>query len=71
VLVYVPDPDGDGPLTESWVPQEVNIYTAVFGGVEDGFATDDAAGFAQAADDALQVIEFIHEYALPAVPVTN
>ncbi len=71
VLVYVPDPDGDGALTESWVPQEVNIYTAVFGGSEDGIATDDAAGFAQAADDALQVIEFIHEYALPAVPTTT
>lgn len=71
VLVYVPDPDGDGPLTESWVPQEVNIYTAVFGGAEDGIATEDAAGFAQAADDALQVIEFIHEYALPEAPVTN
>jgi len=71
VLVYVPDPDGDGPLTDSWVPQEVNIYTAVFGGSEDGIATDDAAGFAQAADDALQVIEFIHEYALPAVPATT
>ena len=70
VLVYVPDPDGDGPLTETWVPQTVNIYDAVFGGVEDGIATTGATGFAQSADDSLQVIEFIHEYALPAEQTT-
>ncbi len=69
-VLVLTDLDGDGPLPESWVPQEVNIYTAVFSGTEEGVDTEGAAGFAQAADDALQVIEFIHEYALPAVPTT-
>jgi hypothetical protein len=58
VLIYDPN-------TGNWVPtNDVNIMEAVFGGTNE--TLDDAAGFAQSADDALQVIEFIHEYALPA-----
>lgn len=56
--------------TGNWVPtNDVNIMTAVFGGTN--VSLDDAAGFTQAADDALQVIEFIHEYALPAEQTTT
>ncbi len=59
VLIYDPN-------TGNWVPTyDVNIMEVVFGATNN-VSLEDAAGFAQAADDALQVIEFIHEYALPA-----
>jgi hypothetical protein len=70
VLVYVADPDGDGPLTDSWVSKEVNIYEAVFGSTDYSSASG-VDGFAQAADDALQVIEYVHEYEVPIVPTTT
>ncbi|WP_127611014.1 hypothetical protein [Croceicoccus ponticola] len=59
VTVLVQQDDG------SWVAEPVNIYDEVFGEVdyvsEDGFD-----GFAQAVDDAREVISYIHEYAIPA-----
>lgn len=70
--VMVLQPDG------SYVVQEVSILDAVFGG-EDGVfnpATDNLTaanvdGFTAATDDALQVIEFIHNYAPPEVATTE
>lgn len=58
--VLILQPDG------SWVAEEVNIFEAVFDGT-DVTAEAGADSFAQAADDALQVIEFIHEYEVPTV----
>lgn len=57
--VLVQQPDG------SWVPTTVNVYDAVFGG-EDYSGTGTFSAFAQSADDARAIINFIHEYALPA-----
>ncbi|MBL28547.1 MAG: hypothetical protein CMM50_13455 [Rhodospirillaceae bacterium] len=57
------DPDGDG----TWTVTEVNIFDAVFGG-EDVSATA-AAGFAQAVDDSRAVVNYIHEYEVPATSV--
>ena len=51
-----------------WALETVSLYDAVFGGQE-AVATG-AAGFARAADDALQVIEFIHDFEAPA-PTTG
>lgn len=49
----------------SWLPTEVNIYEEVFGGDDySGTGTFDA--FAQAVDDSREVINYIHEYAVPA-----
>lgn len=54
------DPDGDG----TWETQTVDVYDVVFSGVD---ATGSAAdGFAQAVDDARAVVNFIHEYEVPA-----
>jgi hypothetical protein len=55
----------DGGLT--WVPEVVSVYDAVFKSTNVSVPTG-ATDFAQAADDALQVIEFIHEYAVPVLP---
>lgn len=54
------DPDGDG----TYNVQTVNIYDAVFDGT-DASATA-AAGYTQAVDDARAVINYIHEYEVPA-----
>lgn len=58
----------------TWLVETVNILDAVFGG-EDGtfdettenLTASNADGFTAATDDALQVIEFIHQYAPPEV----
>ena len=58
----------------TWLVEEVSVLDAVFGG-EDGvfdaasenFVGTNADGFTAATDDALQVIEFIHQYAPPEV----
>jgi hypothetical protein len=55
----------DGGVT--WVPEVVSVYDAVFKSTN-VTVPDGATDFAQAADDALQVIEFIHEYAVPVLP---
>jgi len=59
VTVLIQQPDG------SWVPTEVNVYEAVFGSM-DFSGAGSLSVFAQAAEDARAIIEYIHEYALPA-----
>lgn len=49
----------------SFEPVEVNIYEAVFGSVDASLAGSLDA-YTLAADDSRAVIEFIHEYAVPA-----
>lgn len=72
--VLVQQPDG------SYLVQEVDVLDAVFGGEDGEFdaTTENVTatmvdGFAAASDDALQVLEFIHEFAPPAdlVSTTN
>ncbi|WP_338466154.1 hypothetical protein RXV95_11290 [Novosphingobium sp. ZN18A2] len=48
----------------TWKPTEVNIYEAVF---KDTDYTSESGfdGFAQAVEDAREVINYIHEYAVP------
>ena len=48
----------------SYVPTTVNVYDAVFNSTE--YTGTNVAAFTQAADDALQVIEYIHSNAIPA-----
>lgn len=50
----------------SWTPTLVNVYETVFGSVD--YSTGDVGtltDFAQAADDARTVVNFIHEYEVP------
>lgn len=64
VFVTILVPNADGTV---WTATKVSVYDAVFKStnlVTPNGATD----FAQAADDALQVIEFIHEYQVPVMP---
>ena len=65
VTVLVKQPDG------SYLPQTVNVYDAVFNNVNYTSSDGGVDGFAQAADDALQVIDYIHNYSVPVEPVTN
>lgn len=51
------------PVTGSYDVVTVNLYTTLFGGTNDT-ATTGATDFAQAVDDALQVIEFVHDNAV-------
>jgi hypothetical protein len=51
------------PVTGSYDVVTVNLYDAVFSRTNDT-ATTGATDFAQAVDDALQVIEFIHDNAV-------
>lgn len=57
--VLVKQPDGSYRVTD------VNIYDAVFGS-NDYTATGTFAAFATAVDDSRAVINYIHEYAIPA-----
>ncbi len=57
--VLVQQPDG------SWVPTVINVYETIFGSV-DFSGSGSISVFSQAADDARAIINFIHEYALPA-----
>jgi hypothetical protein len=62
----------DGGTT--WVKTTVSVYDAVFGVNSTNVVVTDATGavaFTQAADDALQVLEFIHEYAVPVLPTST
>lgn len=54
------DPDGDG----TWETMTVDIYDAVFNSIDETASA--AAGFAQAVDDARAVVNFVHEYEVPA-----
>jgi hypothetical protein len=49
----------------SYLPTEVNIYDAVFAS-KNHSGTGTFSAFATAADDARAVINYIHEYAVPA-----
>ena len=62
VEVLIQQPDG------SWVPTVINVYETIFGGI-DYSGSGSISVFAQAADDARTIINFIHEYALPAESV--
>ena len=55
MVSYLTDPEGDG----TYVTVTESLIDAVFGG--DNVTADGATGYAQSTDDALQVIEFIHE----------
>jgi hypothetical protein len=59
VEVLVQQPDG------SWVPTVINVYETIFGSV-DYSGSGSISVFSQAADDARSIVNFIHEYALPA-----
>ena len=50
--------------TDTYKLTTVNLYDAVFGGKD--VSLTGAAAFAQAADDSLQVLEYIHNNPLPA-----
>lgn len=52
----------------SWLAQEVDIYEFVFADTNDTAEDGTLDAFAQAADDARVVINFIHEYAVPVPP---
>jgi hypothetical protein len=47
----------------SYMPTTVNVYDAVFNSTE--YTGTNVAAFAQAADDALQVIDYVHSNAIP------
>lgn len=49
----------------SYLPTTVNVYDAVFNSTNYVSSDGGADGFAQAADDALQVIEYVHDSSIP------
>mgnify|MGYP003572185392 FL=1 len=53
------------PNTGTWVPTTVNIYDTVFNSVN-YTGSGDIEAFTQAAEDSRLVIEYIHEFAVPA-----
>jgi len=59
VLVKTVNPDG----TTVYVPSTVNVYETLFNSTND--TTTNVDGFAQAADDARAVIEYVHDNAIP------
>jgi hypothetical protein len=59
VNVLVKQDDG------SYLPTTVNVYDAVFNSTNYVSSDGGVDGFAQAADDALQVIEFVHDNSVP------
>lgn len=59
VEVLIQQPDG------TWAPTTINVYEVIFGGV-DFTGGGSISAFSQAADDARKIINFIHEYAIPA-----
>ena len=59
VTVLVEQSDG------TWKPTSVNVYDAVFGGTPTGELTNVTA-FTTATDDARAIINYLHEYEVPA-----
>ena len=54
----------------TWAPTVVDIYEVILG--SEGFSGSGTISvFAQAADDARSVIDFIHEYEVPADSTEN
>ncbi|MHC0054786.1 hypothetical protein [Actibacterium sp. D379-3] len=62
--VLVQQPDG------TWISTEVDVYDAVFGGV-DAADAGSLEAYTLAADDARQVVDFLHEYEIPATDSGN
>lgn len=56
------------PNTGVWVPSVVNIYEAVFDS-QNYTGSGDLEAFTQATEDARLIVNYIHEYALPAVTI--
>lgn len=52
----------------TWVEQEIDVYTYVFADTNDAATDGTLDAFAQAADDARVVINYLHEYAVPVPP---
>ncbi len=59
VEVLIKQPDG------SYVPTVINVYEVIFGSM-DYSGSGSISVFSQAADDARAIINFIHEYEVPA-----
>ncbi|HEY9090096.1 hypothetical protein [Parasphingorhabdus sp.] len=59
VTVLIQQPDN------SWVPTEVNVMETIFDNV-DYSGSGSFSAFAQAAEDSRAIINFIHEYEVPA-----
>ncbi|MBW8303849.1 MAG: general stress protein, partial [Brevundimonas sp.] len=57
--VLVQQPNG------TWVTTTVNVYDVVFGG-EDYTGSGTFSAFTQAAEDSRAIVNYIHEYAIPA-----
>lgn len=57
--VLVKQPNG------TWVTTTVNVYDVVFGG-EDYTGSGTFSAFTQAAEDSRAIVNYIHEYAVPA-----
>lgn len=64
VEVLVPQDDG------SWVPEVVNIYDTVFAGTP-AAGTGTLTAYTLAADDARAIVNFIHEYEIPATDLSD
>ena len=58
LVIWLEQPDG------TFVPTTVNIFDAVFGGV-DASASGDLEAYTLAADDSRTVVNFIHEFEVP------
>ncbi len=54
----------------TWVPQTVYVYDAVFGGVNE-VVSGDLDAYTLAAEDARLVINFLHEYEIPAEDISS
>ncbi len=54
----------------SWIPTVVNVYDAVFDG-EDANAAGTLGAYTVAADDARNIVNYIHEYEVPAVDLDS
>ncbi|MDO1559501.1 hypothetical protein Q0812_08685 [Brevundimonas sp. 2R-24] len=54
----------------TWVAQTVNIYEAVFGSV-DATVSGSLDAYTRAADDARTVVNFLHEYEVPATSLDD
>lgn len=54
----------------SWMPEVVNVYDEVFAG-EPAADSGSLTAYTLAADDARSVVNFIHEYEVPATDLSN
>jgi hypothetical protein len=54
----------------SWMPTEINVFESVFGS-ENVDAAGSLTAYTQAADDARSIVNFIHEYEVPAEDLSS